>query len=100
MHINYLFFQPRVPVDAITPIPGASPGLRSLDSDSEPSSSGSPSSEDGAWAGDLRRKYENISRAVAEDPMYFYDDIFSIEPVEGRVWAKSTFTVTVTFAPR
>ncbi len=54
----------------------------------------------GLGAGDLRRKYENISRAVAEDPMYFYDDIFSIEPVEGRVWAKSTFTVTVTFAPR
>lgn len=32
----------------------------------------------------LHRKYRNISKAVMEDPMFFFDEIFSIEPLSGR----------------
>ena len=29
----------------------------------------------------VKRKYDNIAKAVMEDPMYFYDTIFAIEPL-------------------
>jgi hydrocephalus-inducing protein len=32
--------------------------------------------------------------------MYFYDTIFAIEPLAGKIWAKSRMTVTVSFSPK
>ncbi|CAD7931174.1 unnamed protein product [Amoebophrya sp. A25] len=48
----------------------------------------------------LKRKYANIAKAVLDDPMYFYDTIFSMEPLSGRIWAKSRVTVTISFSPK
>ena len=44
----------------------------------------------------LQRKYRNISRAVMEDPMFFFDEIFAIEPLSGRIWSRSKCEVTAT----
>eukprot|EP00929_Paragymnodinium_shiwhaense_P007666 TRINITY_DN111574_c0_g1_i1.p1 TRINITY_DN111574_c0_g1~~TRINITY_DN111574_c0_g1_i1.p1 ORF type:complete len:5027 (+),score=1455.52 TRINITY_DN111574_c0_g1_i1:94-15081(+) len=48
----------------------------------------------------LSRKYGNIAKAVAEDPMLFRDATFSITPASGRIWAHSQLTCACTFCPR
>lgn len=50
--------------------------------------------------GKLQQKYRNIAKAIMEDPMFFYDEIFAVEPLSGRIWAKSQTTITVTFTPK
>ena len=35
-----------------------------------------------------------------EDPMFFYDEIFAVEPLSGRIWAKSKIAITFTFTPK
>ncbi|CAE8612898.1 unnamed protein product [Polarella glacialis] len=32
--------------------------------------------------------------------MFFYDEIFAVEPLSGRIWAKSKATITFTFTPK
>ncbi len=61
---------------------------------------GSPNNRGVAQLDALKRKYSNISKAVIHDPMYFYDTIFSMEPLSGRIWAKSKMSVTVSFSPK
>lgn len=48
----------------------------------------------------LLRKYRNIARALYDDPLLFHDEIFSIEPLSGRVWAHSSVSVTIVFRPK
>lgn len=40
-------------------------------------------------------KYE-----ACQDPMFFYDEIFAVEPLSGRIWAKSKVAITFTFTPK
>ncbi|CAK4295658.1 unnamed protein product [Aphanomyces euteiches] len=49
--------------------------------------------------GILQRKYKNLRKAVADDPMQFLDDCFSLEPSVGKIWAHSEIEVTATFSP-
>ena len=44
----------------------------------------------------------SLSRAYpgVEDPMFFYDEIFAVEPLSGRIWAKSKVAITFTFTPK
>jgi hydrocephalus-inducing protein len=35
-----------------------------------------------------------------DDPMYFYDTIFAVEPLQGMIWSKSKISVTVSFSPK
>jgi len=32
--------------------------------------------------------------------MFFYDEIFAVEPLSGRIWAKSKIAITFTFTPK
>ncbi|CAK9097734.1 Hydrocephalus-inducing protein (Protein Hy-3) [Durusdinium trenchii] len=50
--------------------------------------------------GALQRRYKNITKAILEDPMFFYDEIFAVEPLSGRIWAKSKIAITFTFTPK
>ncbi|CAE7461731.1 HYDIN [Symbiodinium sp. CCMP2592] len=50
--------------------------------------------------GALQRRYKNIAKAILEDPMFFYDEIFAVEPLSGRIWAKSKVAITFTFTPK
>lgn len=50
--------------------------------------------------GALSRRYKNIAKAILEDPMFFYDEIFAVEPLSGRIWAKSKIAITFTFTPK
>ncbi|KAF4667893.1 hypothetical protein FOL47_003343 [Perkinsus chesapeaki] len=47
----------------------------------------------------LDTKYQNISRQIAADPLYFYDDAFTIEPVITTIYPGASRTITVTFSP-
>ena len=47
----------------------------------------------------LARKYQGIRKAVDDDPMLFQDEIFSIEPLEGKIWPNTEITFCVTFRP-
>jgi hydrocephalus-inducing protein len=48
----------------------------------------------------LSRKYQSIKKAVDEDPMLFQDEIFSIEPLQGKLWPNTEMTCVVTFLPQ
>eukprot|EP00931_Biecheleriopsis_adriatica_P045665 TRINITY_DN2614_c0_g1_i1.p1 TRINITY_DN2614_c0_g1~~TRINITY_DN2614_c0_g1_i1.p1 ORF type:complete len:5069 (-),score=1280.39 TRINITY_DN2614_c0_g1_i1:105-14627(-) len=48
----------------------------------------------------LGRKYDNIQKAVNEDPMLFRDQIFSIQPLNGRLWPHSQITCACCFLPK
>ena len=48
----------------------------------------------------LRRKYQNLRKAVEEDRMTFVDENFQLEPTTGEIWANSEIEVTVTFRPQ
>jgi len=48
----------------------------------------------------LGRKYESIKKAVEEDKMLFQDEIFQIEPLEGKIWPNTEMTCCVTFRPQ
>jgi hydrocephalus-inducing protein len=50
--------------------------------------------------GSIQRRYRNIAKAIMEDPMFFYDEIFAVEPLSGRIWAKSKASITITFTPK
>ena len=39
-------------------------------------------------------------RNHSKDPMFFYDEIFAVEPLSGRIWAKSKVAITFTFTPK
>eukprot|EP00397_Hematodinium_sp_SG-2012_P000030 GEMP01000030.1.p1 GENE.GEMP01000030.1~~GEMP01000030.1.p1 ORF type:complete len:4608 (+),score=1069.56 GEMP01000030.1:10-13833(+) len=82
-----------------------------IEDDSEAVSTNNSSVEDGdpdsresrakeRALGACQRKYQNISKAVMDDPMFFYDDIFSIEPLSGRIWSKSKCQITISFTPK
>lgn len=47
----------------------------------------------------LARKYEAIRKAVDEDLMLFQDEIFQVEPLEGKIWPNTEMTCCVTFRP-
>jgi hydrocephalus-inducing protein len=47
----------------------------------------------------LSRKYQSICKAVEEDQMLFQDEIFSIEPLQGKIWPNTEITCCVTFKP-
>ena len=47
----------------------------------------------------LSRKYKHLRRAVQEDSLLFADENFSIEPLQGEVWANSELEFTITFSP-
>ena len=47
----------------------------------------------------LARKYQSIRKAVDEDQMLFQDEIFSIEPLQGKIWPNTEITCCVTFRP-
>lgn len=47
----------------------------------------------------LGRKYASIKKAVEEDKMLFQDEIFSIEPLEGKIWPNTEMTFCMTFRP-
>ncbi|CAE7232366.1 HYDIN [Symbiodinium sp. CCMP2456] len=89
--------------------------LSSMGEDSDEESQLSESSDEymtkcssqGAWLkgvelahGALQRRYKNIAKAILEDPMFFYDEIFAVEPLSGRIWAKSKVAITFTFTPK
>jgi hydrocephalus-inducing protein len=48
----------------------------------------------------LGRKYASIKKAVDEDKMLFQDEIFSIEPLEGKIWPNTEMTFCMTFRPQ
>ena len=48
----------------------------------------------------LARKYQSIRKAVDEDLMLFQDEIFSIEPLQGKIWPNTEITCCVTFKPQ
>lgn len=48
----------------------------------------------------LTRKYASIRKAVDEDLMLFQDEIFSIEPLQGKIWPNTDMTCCVTFKPQ
>jgi hydrocephalus-inducing protein len=48
----------------------------------------------------LNRKYMSIRKAVEEDKMLFQDEIFQIEPLEGKIWPNTEMTCCVTFRPQ
>jgi hydrocephalus-inducing protein len=48
----------------------------------------------------LQRKYQGIRKAVEDDPMLFQDEIFTIEPLEGKIWPNTEITCCVTFKPQ
>lgn len=48
----------------------------------------------------LNRKYASIKKAVEEDKMLFQDEIFSIEPLEGKIWPNTEMTFCMTFRPQ
>lgn len=48
----------------------------------------------------LSRKYTSIKKAVDEDKMLFQDEIFQIEPLEGKIWPNTEMTCCVTFRPQ
>lgn len=48
----------------------------------------------------LNRKYMSIRNAVDEDKMLFQDEIFQIEPLEGKIWPNTEMTCCVTFRPQ
>ena len=48
----------------------------------------------------LSRKYQSIRKAVEDDKMLFQDEIFSIEPLEGKLWPNTEVTCCVTFKPQ
>ncbi len=47
----------------------------------------------------LDRKYRNLKRQVGEDSLQFVDNVFSITPMDGTVWANSSLEFTVSFTP-
>ena len=48
----------------------------------------------------LQRKYQGIRKAVEDDPMLFQDEIFTIEPLQGKIWPNTEITCCVTFKPQ
>ena len=48
----------------------------------------------------LARKYQSIRKAVEEDLMSFQDEIFTIEPIQGKLWPNTEITCWVTFKPQ
>lgn len=48
----------------------------------------------------LARKYQSIRKAVEEDKMLFQDEIFTIEPLQGKLWPNTEVTCCVTFKPQ
>ncbi|XP_027541094.1 hydrocephalus-inducing protein homolog [Neopelma chrysocephalum] len=48
----------------------------------------------------LSHIFQNERTKVQGDPMLFFDDIFTIKPVEGEVWPNSSAEISVTFRPR
>lgn len=48
----------------------------------------------------LARKYQSIRKAVEEDLMSFQDEIFTIEPIQGKLWPNTEITCCVTFKPQ
>ncbi|XP_054856814.1 hydrocephalus-inducing protein homolog [Eublepharis macularius] len=48
----------------------------------------------------VTRTFRNRQAVVHEDPMFFNNNIFTIEPLEGDVWPNSTTEVTVIFRPQ
>ena len=70
------------------------------DADGDGDADAAAQSRSAAQLDALKRKYANIAKAVLDDPMYFYDTIFSMEPLSGRIWAKSRLTVTISFSPK
>eukprot|EP00930_Biecheleria_cincta_P015308 TRINITY_DN12810_c0_g1_i1.p1 TRINITY_DN12810_c0_g1~~TRINITY_DN12810_c0_g1_i1.p1 ORF type:complete len:5041 (+),score=1000.88 TRINITY_DN12810_c0_g1_i1:126-15248(+) len=48
----------------------------------------------------LGRKYDNIIKATREDPMLFRDAIFSIQPLNGRLWPHTQITCACCFLPK
>lgn len=48
----------------------------------------------------LARKYQSIRKAVEEDLMLFQDEIFTIEPLQGKLWPNTEITCCVTFKPQ
>ncbi|XP_040838338.1 hydrocephalus-inducing protein homolog isoform X1 [Ochotona curzoniae] len=48
----------------------------------------------------LSRTFKNQRMLVQEDSMFFLDNIFTIDPLEGDVWPNSSAEVTVYFSPR
>jgi hydrocephalus-inducing protein len=40
----------------------------------------------------LARKYQSIRKAVEEDLMSFQDEIFTIEPIQGKLWPNTEIT--------
>ncbi len=47
----------------------------------------------------VRRKYGNLERQVACDPLAFTDGAFSIQPASGTIWAQSVQEFTISFTP-
>jgi len=47
----------------------------------------------------LARKFQSIRKAVDEDLMLFQDEIFQIEPLQGKIWPNTEITCCVTFKP-
>ncbi|XP_032556685.1 hydrocephalus-inducing protein homolog isoform X8 [Chiroxiphia lanceolata] len=48
----------------------------------------------------LSHIYQNERAKVQGDPMLFFDDIFTIKPVEGEIWPNFSAEISVTFRPR
>ncbi|XP_058530078.1 hydrocephalus-inducing protein homolog isoform X1 [Ochotona princeps] len=48
----------------------------------------------------LSRTFKNRRMLIQEDNMFFLDNIFTIDPLEGDVWPNSSVEVTVFFSPR
>lgn len=66
----------------------------------EPDENASARRAEGQLVSSLSRRYRNIAKAIMEDPMFFYDEIFAVEPLSGRIWSKSKAMVTITFTPK
>ncbi|KAF4674209.1 hypothetical protein FOL46_005566 [Perkinsus olseni] len=97
-------------LESITASPGKASGLTSPSASSSSSSTESESDEGssetmknskmgGLVMRALQTKYDNITRQINEDPLYFYDEVFSIDPIVSTIYPGASRTITVTFGP-
>ena len=47
----------------------------------------------------IKRKFNLVRKAIEDDKKLYSDDVFSIEPISGRINPNSDLIVTIIFKP-